>query len=143
MITQLAAAGHVVRGWLGVSVQPITPQLAQTFHVPDTNGALVDSVVKDSPAMKAGLQRGDSILEYAGRAVRRADTLSRTVAETSIGRQPSITVLRDGKRLVLTATIEEGPEQPRVTATKVAPERGAVGLAVRRITEALAVPLEP
>jgi serine protease Do len=137
VITQLAATGHVVRGWLGVTIQPLTPDLAKGLHAPDTNGALIASVVKDSPAMKAGLRRGDIIVDYGGRPVDRPERLSRAVAETPIGRELAITVLRDGIRQGLTAKIEELPEQSRPIAANAAPDKTALGLAVQSLTPEL------
>jgi serine protease Do len=134
VITQLAATGHVMRGWLGVTIQPLTPELAKSLRAPDTAGALVATVVNDSPAMKAGVRPGDIIVEYGGRPVGRPDALPRAVAETPIGRESAITVLRDGKRQVVTAKIEELPEQPRPVAATAAPEKPARGLAVQSLT---------
>jgi serine protease Do len=135
VITQLAAGGRVVRGWLGVTTQALTPALARALRAPDSNGALVGSVVPDSPAMKAGLRPGDIIVEYGGRPVDRPEGLSRAVAATPVGRDQSVVVLRDGRRLGLSVTIAELPEQPsRPSVAKAAPEHGALGLAVQSLT---------
>jgi serine protease Do len=138
VITDLVATGHVVRGWLGVAVQPLTPDIARSLDVPDTEGALVASVVKDSPARKAGLRPGDIIVEYDGRPVGRPEGLPRAVAKTAIGREVSITVVRDGRRLALTAKIEQLAEQPRPTTASVAPEKAALGVEVQSLTPQIA-----
>lgn len=135
VITQLAATGHVVRGWLGVTIQPLTPDLAKSLRAPDTNGALVASVAKDSPAMKAGLKPGDIITEYGGRPVERSDALPRAVAETRAGREVPIGVLRDGTRLVLTPTIGQLAESRPAPGT--APGKASLGLAVEALTPSL------
>src|SRR5437867_5295978 len=80
VIGQLGATGHVVRGWLGVTIQPLTPNLAKSLQAPDTTGALVASVLRDSPAMHAGLKPGDIIKAYDGRPVVQSDALPRVVA---------------------------------------------------------------
>src|ERR671937_1725014 len=96
VVTQLATSGHVVRGWLGVSIQRVTPELARSFGLAESQGALVSSVSSNSPAMQAGLKPGDVIVEYDGRKVASADELPRAVAGTRVGRQVPIVVVRDG-----------------------------------------------
>jgi serine protease Do len=137
VVTQLAATGHVVRGWLGVAIQPVTPDLAKSLHAPDTRGALVASVMPDSPAMKAGVKAGDIIVDYAGREVARSDALPQVVAETAVGREVPLTVLRDGQRVALTATIQRLAE-PRAEAANATPATGSLGLAVESLTPQLA-----
>ena len=86
VITQLAEHGRVVRASLGVTIQPVTEALAKGMSLPDTKGALVGSVVEGSPAMKAGLQAGDVIVEYDGKPIAKSEDLPRLVAGTEIGR---------------------------------------------------------
>src|SRR5438128_758814 len=105
VVSQLASAGHVTRGWLGVGIQPLTADLAKSFRLSQTDGALVTSVSAGSPAAKAGLKQGDVIVEYDGRPVGRAGDLPRAVAETPVGRAVPVKVVRDGKPLTLTATV--------------------------------------
>ena len=131
VIGQLGATGHVVRGWLGVTLQPLTPDLAKSLQAPDTNGALIASILMDSPAMSAGLKPGDIITAYDGRPVVRSDALPRVVAETPIGRDVPITVLRAGQRLVLAARILADAQKRVPTGT---PERTSLGLAVQSLT---------
>jgi serine protease Do len=107
VVTQLAQSGHVERGWLGVAIQPLTPELAKSFGLPNTRGALVASVVAGSPAQKAGMKQGDVITEYNGRTVGRSEDLPRAVAETPIGRDVTVIVLRDRERVTLTARIAQ------------------------------------
>jgi serine protease Do len=139
VIAQLASTGHVVRGWLGVSIQPVTPDLAKSFHLPEQTGALVGAVVDDSPAKKAGLKQGDVIVEYNGRKISRADRLPSVVAETPVGHEVPITVIRDGKPVKVTARIAKLAEQTAEnTETAGSPEHGSFGLAVQPLTPALA-----
>ncbi len=91
VVTQLADHGHVVRGWLGVTIQPLTPELAKAFQREDKRGALVSSVADGSPAQKAGLKPGDIITEYNGRPVAKSDDLPRAVAETPVGKDVTLT----------------------------------------------------
>jgi serine protease Do len=137
VVTQLAASGHVVRGWLGVGIQRVTPELASSFGLPESHGALVSGVSSNSPAMQAGLKAGDVIVEYDGRKVATADELPRAVADTRVGRQVPIVVVRDGKQVRLTATIVKLAD---AADTPVAVDTGApkLGLTVETLTPALA-----
>jgi len=105
VVTQLANGGHVVRGWLGVGIQPVTEELAKGFKLQGAEGALVTSVREGSPAASAGLKSGDVIVEYDGRKVARASELPRAVAETPVGKHVTLKVVRDGAPLTLTATV--------------------------------------
>jgi serine protease Do len=137
VITQLATSGHVVRGWLGVTTQALTPELAKGLGAANINGALVASVMKDSPAMAAGLKPGDVIVAYDRRAVDRPENLSRAVADTPIGRDMPIAVLRDGQRQVLSAKIQEFRDGPRPKIASAEPAKGGLGVAVQSLTPEL------
>jgi serine protease Do len=134
VITQLAATGHVVRGWLGVSVQPLTPDLARSFDLPDDRGALVSTVVDGSPAMKAGVRTGDVITAYDGRPVARSEELPRAVAETPVGRQVSVTVVRHGQPRALLVTIGRLAEPSPPAAAAASASR--LGLSLQTLTAA-------
>jgi serine protease Do len=138
VVTQLAQSGHVVRGWLGVSIQPVTKDLATSFGLPGTTGALVGSVSNDSPASRAGFKAGDVVTRYDGKAVERWSDLPRAVAETPLNRDVPVDIVRDGKTMTLTAKISRLEEQDkRAEATT---ERAAtkLGLAGRSLTPSLA-----
>jgi serine protease Do len=137
VLTQLAASGHVVRGWLGVSIQPVTPELAKGLKLSEAAGALVSSVTDGSPAAKAGLQPGDVILEYNGERVARADRLPGAVAATAAGREVPLAVMRDGKSMRLTVKVGEQPES-REAASEPAKVPATLGLAVEPVTPRLA-----
>ncbi len=128
VVTQLAQTGHVIRGWLGVTIQQLTPDLAKSFNQVDTSGALVSSVADGSPAMKAGLKPGDVIVEYDGRKVASVEELPRAVADTTVGRDVPLTVLRAGKRVTLTARIGQlaESEQAAASESKAKPSLGLV-----------------
>src|SRR5262245_39528501 len=133
VVTQLAETGKVTRGFLGVTLQRVTPDLAKSFGLSTPGGALVSAVTDGSPAARAGLKSGDVIIEYDGHPVARIDELPRAVADTQIGRQVPLTVLRDGKRLTLNATVARLEEKAAGTA-EAATERGRLGLAVEPLT---------
>ena len=109
IMESLIKRGKVVRGWLGVSIQKVTPELAKQFDLKDEIGALVGDVVEDGPAEKAGLQRGDIIFEYDGKRIEEPYILRNMVANTLPGEQHTIKVLRDGKAKTMTITIGELP----------------------------------
>jgi serine protease Do len=109
VMESLIKTGKVVRGWLGVSIQKVTPELARQFDLKDEVGALIGDVIEESPADKAGLQRGDIILEYNGRKIEEPTMLRNMVANTLPGDQHTLTVLRDGKTRTVTVTIGELP----------------------------------
>jgi serine protease Do len=139
IVAQLAETGRVTRAWLGVSIQPLTSELATSFGLPDTAGALVGSVMENSPAARVGLKQGDVITKYDGRPVARSTDLPRAVAETPVGREVPIEVMRDGKRLALTVKVAQLEEEPDRWAS--AAERSAatrLGIAARPVPRELA-----
>jgi serine protease Do len=109
VVEQLKVHGKVVRGWLGVSIQDVTPELAHSFGLEKTAGALVAEVTADSPAAHAGLERGDVILDYNGTHFDSAHQLPALVAATEIGKTVPITVQRGGKTKTLSVTVKEMP----------------------------------
>src|SRR5882672_2328297 len=137
VLTQLAAAGRVERGYLGVAVQRVTPDLAKSFKLEGPRGALVASVAAGSPAMHAGVKRGDVIVEYDGHRIARSDALPRVVAETPVGKDVALVVVRDGKPVTLSvqvARLAEAPERVVAESNTTAP----LGLTVQTLTPALA-----
>lgn len=122
VVAQLAARGRVERGWLGVTIQRLTPDLAKSLNLPESHGVLVADVVAGSPASQAGLRPGDVITTYDGRAIIRMDDLPRAVAETPVGREVPLTVVRSGKSLALTARIgrlaESEPQPAREASAR-------------------------
>jgi serine protease Do len=102
---ELIAYGKVERGWLGVSIQDLTPDLAKSFGLVAPTGALIADVMKGGPAEKAGLKRGDVILQYEGQKVGDASELRNKVAGTPIGKKVELTVWREKKKIELTAVI--------------------------------------
>jgi serine protease Do len=107
VMESLIKNGKVVRGWLGVSIQPLTPDLAKQFNLKDDKGALVGDVVENSPAEKAGFQRGDVIIRFDGKVVGDALSLRNMVASTTPNKEVSIEIIRDGNPKTLNVTISE------------------------------------
>ena len=108
--SSLIESGKVVRGWMGVAIQELTPALAQSFQLPEgqQGGVLISEVHEDGPSAKAGLQRGDVILQYGTETVKDVNHLRNIVARTKVGKQKEIKVLRDGKETPLTLVLENG-----------------------------------
>ena len=143
VMEDLIKYGKKTRGWLGVSIQKLTPELAEKFEINDSDGALVDDVEKDSPAGKAGIMRGDIVLEYNGKKVKDADSLRNTVAQTKVGAQVNLKILRKGKEYNITVTITESPKEPVEAKIESVPEdarRGEAlaGLEVVELTKEIA-----
>ena len=109
VLTQIIEHGHVIRGWLGVKIQDISPELAESFNLKSTDGAIITNILLNGPADKAGLDRGDVIIEVAGKKVRDVrDTLNQ-ISQHKPGERIDITVIRNGKTLSKQATIFERP----------------------------------
>lgn len=114
ILDQLKESGSVTRGWLGVGIQPLTNELADSMNLPNTHGALVTQVYTDTPAAKAGFEPEDVIIEYNGVALRHSSDLPKLVAHTPPGTKARITVLRKGKKRNLAALISELQETDAV-----------------------------
>lgn len=111
VMDKLLKDGRVVRGFLGVAIQDLSPELAEEFDAPTTEGALVGSVEPDSAAAEAGLKSGDIIVEFDGEPVVDSRQLRLRVAHTAPGTKAALQVLRQGKPRRLTVTLKELPEQ--------------------------------
>ena len=107
VIQQLKTSGAVARGWLGVSIQNLTPDMASSIGVPDAKGAIVAQVVENSPAQRAGFQQGDVVLAINGTNVTDSRDLTRRVAAVRAGDRANFTIVRDGMRRQITATIDK------------------------------------
>jgi len=105
ILPQLRARGHVVRGWLGVVIQGVTPELAREFELEEQAGALVSKVLPDGPAAKAGMERGDVIVEFDGQTIGEWKDLPRVVAATPIDKEVEVVVVRQGKRKTLAVSV--------------------------------------
>jgi serine protease Do len=128
---ELIAHGKVVRGWLGVSVQTLTPDLAKALGLEGTKGALVADVVKDGPAHKAGIKRGNVIIACSGKEISDADSLRNEVAATRVGKMVKVNLLRKGEKRELSVTIENLELAKRMRASSL---RDRLGAEVREVT---------
>ena len=109
VMQSLISHGKVVRGWLGVSIQEVTPDLATQFNAPDTKGVLVGDVFDESPAKGAGVKRGDIIRKFQGTSVKDPNHLRSLVADTPPNSTVKISVWRDGGEKDLKVSIGEMP----------------------------------
>jgi serine protease Do len=144
VMEQLKEHGRVIRGYLGVDIQMMTPDLAKSFGLSQPTGALVADVIQDSPAAKAGVERGDVIVKFNGQMVQDGHELPEMVAESSIGKTVPLEVIRNGKHLTLQVQIGELHEHEQEVARAQRSEHPAAkwGLAVQNLTPQIAQELE-
>jgi serine protease Do len=132
----LVKSGKVVRGYLGVGIQDLTQDLAKSFNVKDSKGALISDVKEDGPAEQAGLKQGDVITEYHGTPVEDGVALQRLVTKTSVGTKVPLKVIREGRELEMTVRIGEQPEETKVAKVEKAETDYALsGLAVEDLDQ--------
>jgi serine protease Do len=137
VMDQLKDHGKVVRGWLGVEIQEVTPDLAQSFNLPEPEGALVANVEKEGPALKAGILRGDIIIKFNGLPVQDEHQLPELVAQTPIGDTVPVEVIRGGKHLTIQTKVAELKEEQLASAKSEEPG-SSWGLQVQAITPDIA-----
>jgi serine protease Do len=137
LLSQLKSKGKIARGWLGVVIQKITPEIAKSFKLKEAEGALVSDVMEDGPAEKAGIKRGDVIISYDGKNIKDSEMLPRVVAATEIGKKAKVGIIRDGKPLVIEVAIGELPEEGLKASKKPEVEKD-FGLVVQDITPEIA-----
>lgn len=139
MLPQLATKGMVTRGWLGVAIQDITPELAKSFNLTEEKGALIAEVYPDSPAAKAGIQRGDVVTEFNGKKVEDPASLAMAVGSVQPGTETDVKVLRGGKETTLKVKLgkqegEKTGEAAGETKEGAPSKADAMGLVVRPIS---------
>ena len=134
---QLVEHGNVTRGYLGITIQDLTPELAKSFGLKDTDGILIAQVMPDTPAEKAGLKQGDVIVEFNGEPVDNFAPFRNKIALTEPGTKIKITVLRDGKKKTFDVTIEE-LSSDQATASSSPDSLEKLGLTVTTLTKELA-----
>jgi serine protease Do len=137
LLPQLKEKGRVTRGWLGVSIQPWKPGMAEKFGIDTERGALVGDVMEGDPADKAGIAPGDVIVEVDGVEIKESRDLLNVIARKRPGSKVKVKVFRDGKELTLKVTLGERPSelQARVFGRSIDEE---LGLSVQEITPELA-----
>jgi serine protease Do len=116
VMQRLKDKGEVVRGWLGVGIQNVTKEMAESMKLPSDKGVLVNQVFEDGPAAKAGLEAGDVIVEYDGKPVKDVLELRTQVAWATPGKSVPVTIVRDGKKKTLSVVVARRSEAPQVAA---------------------------
>jgi serine protease Do len=134
LVPQLEEKGHVTRGWLGVTIQQLSPDVAESLGIEGQKGALVTQVSKDSPAAKAGIEPGDVITRYDGSTVGGHNALPPLVASTPIGKDVEVQVLRQGETKTLEVSVAKLDDPSAEASAAGGEQRGRLGLALRELT---------
>ena len=135
ILPDLIKTGKVTRGWLGVSIQRVTPEIAKAMGLERDRGALVSEVMQGSPAEKAGIRSGDVITEYDGKPIEQANDLPILVAQTAVGKNVNVIVQRENNRVPVSVTVGELKEEEKVASV---PEKERLGLSVQTVTPDIA-----
>jgi len=140
VISQLREFGETRRGWLGVRIQAVTPDIAESMEMSEPSGALVAGVDEDGPAKKAGIEMGDVIVKFDGKDVPKMRDLPRIVAETGIGNAVDVELFRDGKRQTVSVEIERLDEGDQVAMQDTSREeedesKKSLGLTLSSVTD--------
>jgi serine protease Do len=133
-VEQLKTHGKVSRGWLGVLIQEITAELAQSFGLDKPRGALVGQVMADSPAQQAGIKAGDIIVSYDGQPINHSSDLPPLVGRTRPGNTVSLNLIREGKEQTLAVKIQELPEDLQRQAAAETPARNRLNITVKDLS---------
>ena len=134
VMDSIVSEGKVVRGWLGVQIQPLTADLARQFGLKDDNGVLLVDVTEGGPAAKAGMKGGDVVVEYDGKKINDPFHFKNMVAETKPGKQVFIKIVREGNLLTANVTIGELPVDNQVIPN-VEIDNALKGVSVQEITD--------
>ena len=110
---QIVKTGGVTRGWVGIEVQELTPELAESFKLGSTDGALIAGVMRGSPAEKAGIKPGDVLVKVAGKQVKDAQVMLELIAALQPGSSSRFNLKRDGRDLAVDITIGKRPRPPK------------------------------
>jgi serine protease Do len=132
LLPELKTKGKVTRGWLGVTIQRVTPELAESLGMQNVRGALVANVASGSPAERAGIKVGDVIIDYAGKPIKDSTDLPILVARTDLGAKVRLRVLREKQEFPLEATIAELKDEEVVAS--VPEKQDDLGLTVQNVT---------
>ena len=138
IMDDLITKGRVVRGWLGVAIQDVNQDFAKGFGLDEATGALVADILKDGPAEKAGITRGDVIISFDDNPIDSVNTLRNVVAQTEVGKKVDVVVIRDGKEQTFTAIVAE-QDQDEIAEVGGSPESSKQsGLTVQELTPEIA-----
>ncbi|MEZ5957939.1 MAG: Do family serine endopeptidase [Hyphomonadaceae bacterium] len=148
IVQQILRNGRVTRGWIGVSIQPLDADIANSLGLDEARGALVATVTPDGPAARAGLQQGDVILTFNGQRIENSRDLTQRVGATAIGQNSRVEILRNGRRQTLTLRLGERPSEQQLASANTPPNatpqpqpeegggvaQSSLGLSVRPLT---------
>ncbi|MEM9174510.1 MAG: Do family serine endopeptidase [Myxococcota bacterium] len=136
ILPSLRAEGRATRGWLGVALQPVTRDLADAFGLEKARGALIGSVLPESPAQAAGLERGDVIIAFDEKPIEDVQSLRLIVAATPVDKVTSVVVVRDAEEETLavkTGRLDDGPKMSSIQSSE--PEEDGFGMRVRDVSD--------
>lgn len=133
VMAQLITKGSVTRGWLGVTIQPVTEEIAQSFGLKKARGALVSDVMSGSPAEKGGLRSGDIITRFDSKEIKDSRQLQMIVADTPVGKKIEVEFFRDGKSQKLSLTIASSDSAAAVRPRPAEPHSGWLGMNVEEL----------
>jgi serine protease Do len=133
IVAQLKEHGSVTRGWLGVGIQDLTPELAEYYGLEDRKGVLVSQVFKGDPAEKAGIKTNDIIVSVDGESVHTGRELSAQIADLEVGKSTTLMVIRDGKEKTITAKLAKRQDPDAVVAKQDLKDNGELGLQVTEL----------
>jgi Do/DeqQ family serine protease len=139
IVSQLVKKGSVTRGWLGVSIQPVTDEVAQSFGLGKARGALIADVMAGSPAEKAGIRQGDIITKFAGKEIKDARQLQLVVAEAQAGQKVEVEIFREGKPLRLSLNVASTDSAAAQAPRSTEPQAGWFGLGVEELPRSMRV----
>ncbi|MBI5560286.1 MAG: DegQ family serine endoprotease [Deltaproteobacteria bacterium] len=137
VLLELKDKGKATRGWVGVTIQEVTQDMARSFGLKEPKGALVSSVVPGDPAEKAGIKTGDIIVEFDGKPIEELNDLPRTVAATVPGKKVEVRIVRDGKEMAVQLKVgrkPEGEEEAAADETKETVSGEKLGIVAQDIT---------
>ena len=133
VVAQLIKKGNVTRGWLGVSIQPVTDEIAQSFGLKHGRGALVSDIMSGGPAEKAGIKQGDIITRFAGKEIKDARQLQLVVADIPAGQKVDVEIYRNGKPMTLPVTLSSTDSAAALKPKSTEPQAGWFGLTVEEV----------
>jgi len=138
VVNQLREKGRVSRGWLGILIQDVNRELAESFGMKEPMGAVVLKVLDDSPAKKAGFKIGDVVIDFNGKSINRSSDLPIAVGNTPVGKTADVKVIREGKTIDLKVKIAELPSEEKLASTESSDNEPAkanrLGIVVDEIT---------
>ncbi|MCP9471609.1 MAG: Do family serine endopeptidase [Nitrospira sp.] len=124
IVDSLMRTGKVVRGWMGVAIQEITPALAKSFKLPENRkGVLISDVNEGGPSFAAGIRRGDVVVAFNGKEVQNVSQLRNIVARTMVGKEAEVKILRDGREQTITVKVAERPSDEVLARREPAPSK--------------------